>query len=91
MQLDTAGDYRENIAYDQISHALLTAESLRWLSEYDATIDHLVTQFEQSYATGFARFTELGQKVHRAEEALEIARTYLKACNSIATNPHPKY
>jgi tetratricopeptide (TPR) repeat protein len=32
IQLDTAGDYRENLAYDHIALALLSAEHLRWLA-----------------------------------------------------------
>ncbi|MBW4522217.1 MAG: tetratricopeptide repeat protein [Scytolyngbya sp. HA4215-MV1] len=75
LQLDSAGNYRENLAYDQISLALLTAESLRWQLG-DATA--LTTQFEQLYTAGFAYFTDLGKVVDRAEAALEIARAYLE-------------
>jgi hypothetical protein len=78
IQLDTAGDYRENLAYDHIALALLCAEYLRWLPEDDASVPDRIAQFKQSYATGFAYLTELGQAVDNAEEALDIARAYLE-------------
>ncbi len=78
IQLNTAGDYRENLAYDHITLALLSAEYLRWLPENDASVPNRITQFEQSYTTGFADLTELGQAVNNAEEALDIARAYLE-------------
>ena len=78
IQLDTTGDYRENLAYDQISLALLTAESLRWGLADAVAIPNQIDQFEQWYIAGFTRFTELGQIVDRAEEALDIARVYLE-------------
>ncbi|MGK7929007.1 MAG: tetratricopeptide repeat protein, partial [Spirulina sp.] len=78
IQLDTAGDYQENLAYDHISQALLIAESLRWLSKEDTSIPDRIAQFEQSYTTGFEHFIELGQEVNRAEAALDIARTYIE-------------
>jgi len=78
IQLDTAGDYRQNLAYDHIAFALLCAEHLRWLPEDDASVPDCIAQFEQSYATGFACLTELGQAVNKAEEALDIARAYLE-------------
>jgi tetratricopeptide (TPR) repeat protein len=78
IQLNTAGDYRENLAYDHISLALLSGEHLRWLPEDDASVPNRIAQFEQSYATGFACFTELGQAVDKADEALDIARAYLE-------------
>jgi tetratricopeptide (TPR) repeat protein/energy-coupling factor transporter ATP-binding protein EcfA2 len=78
IQLDTAGDYRENLAYDRIALALLSAEHLRWLPKDDPSVPDRITQFEQSYTTGFADFTELGQTVDSAEEALDIARAYLE-------------
>ncbi|MEM9219817.1 MAG: tetratricopeptide repeat protein [Cyanobacteria bacterium P01_F01_bin.150] len=78
IDIDTAGDYRENLAYDQISLALLSAEELRCLSASETNLSERVTQFEQSYTSGVALFTELGQVVARAEEVLEIARAYLE-------------
>jgi hypothetical protein len=99
LQLDTAGDYRENLAHDQISLALLAAEYLRWLGGLqesgvrsqesgegtlldmpglDSDRDRHIAQFEQGYAAGFARFTELGQESDLAEAALDIARAYLE-------------
>lgn len=78
IQLDTAGDYRENLAYDHIALALLSAEHLRWLPEDDASVQNRIAQFEQSYTTGFACLTELGQAVDSAEKALDIARAYLE-------------
>jgi len=78
IQLNTTGDYRENLAYDHIALALLSAEHLRWLPENDASVPDRITQFEQSYTTAFTCFTELGQAVDSAEEALDIARAYLE-------------
>ncbi|NJR58167.1 MAG: tetratricopeptide repeat protein [Cyanobacteria bacterium CRU_2_1] len=76
IQLDNAGDYRENLAYDHTALALLAAEHLRHLPSNAPTIPYL-TQFEQAYQTGFTRLTELGQTVDQADEALDIARAYL--------------
>jgi tetratricopeptide (TPR) repeat protein len=78
IQLDTAGDYRENLAYDHITLALLCAEHLRWLPEDDASVSNRIAQFEQSYTTGFACLTELGQAVNNAKEAIDTARAYLE-------------
>jgi tetratricopeptide (TPR) repeat protein len=78
IDLDTAGDYRENLAYDQISLALLAAADLQCLPATEATLSEQVTHFEQAYTRGFAQFTELGQVVDGADEALEIARAYLE-------------
>jgi tetratricopeptide (TPR) repeat protein len=78
IQLNTTGDYRQNLAYDHIALALLCAEHLRWLAEDDASIPNRIAQFEQSYTTGFACLTELGQAVNKADEALDIARAYLE-------------
>jgi tetratricopeptide (TPR) repeat protein/DNA replication protein DnaC len=78
IQLNTAGEYRQNLAYDRIALALLAAEHLRWLPEDDASVPNRIAQFEQSYANGFACLTELGQAVDSAEEALDIARVYLE-------------
>ncbi|NEO97156.1 MAG: tetratricopeptide repeat protein [Symploca sp. SIO2E9] len=78
IQLNTAGDYRDNLAYDQISLALLSAEHLRWLPEDDTSLPNHIALFKQYYTTGFAYFKELGQAVNKAEEALEIARAYLE-------------
>ncbi|NER30923.1 MAG: tetratricopeptide repeat protein [Symploca sp. SIO1C4] len=78
IQLDTAGDYRQNLAYDQISLALLSAEHLRWLPEDDTSLPNHIALFKQYYTKGFAYFKELGQAVDKAEEALKIARAYLE-------------
>ncbi|MGF1517513.1 MAG: tetratricopeptide repeat protein [Nodosilinea sp.] len=78
IDLDTTGDYRENLAYDHIALALLTSEQLRWLPPDDSTIPDRIAQFEQAAAHGFARFTELGQAVDLADEALDIARIYIE-------------
>jgi tetratricopeptide (TPR) repeat protein len=78
MQLDTENDYRKNLAYDRISQALLIAESLRWDSKEDSSKTDRIAEFEQLYTTGFEYFTELGQEVDRAVEALEIARAYIE-------------
>jgi tetratricopeptide (TPR) repeat protein len=78
MDFDTAGDYRNNLAYDQLSLALLSAEDLRSLPATEDTISERVIHFEQSYTSGFTQFTELGQVVGRADETLKIARVYLE-------------
>jgi len=78
IQLNTTGDYGENLGYDHITLALLSAEHLRWLAEDDAPIPDHIAQFEQSYTTGFACLTELGQTVDKADKALDIARAYLE-------------
>jgi hypothetical protein len=41
-------------------------------------VPNRIAQFEQSYTTGFACLTELGQAVDNANEALDIARAYLE-------------
>ncbi|MEM8504895.1 MAG: tetratricopeptide repeat protein [Cyanobacteria bacterium P01_D01_bin.1] len=78
IQIDTTNDYRENLAYDAISLALLTAEQLRHLPPTDPTIPTHIAQFEQSTTDAFTRFTQLGQTVNKAKEALDIARAYLE-------------
>jgi tetratricopeptide (TPR) repeat protein/adenylate kinase family enzyme len=78
IDFDTAGDYCSNLAYDQISLALLSAADLRSLPAKESAISERVTHFEQSYTNGFTQFTELGQVIGRAEETLEIARAYLE-------------
>jgi hypothetical protein len=78
IQLDTTNDYCENLAYDQITLALITAEKLRWLPTHDATRPELIAQFEQATTEGSIRFADLGQTVNSADEALDIARAYLK-------------
>jgi tetratricopeptide (TPR) repeat protein len=78
MDLDIAGDYSKNLAYDYISQALLAAEFLRWLSPDDPSFCQHIDQFEQSYATGFQYFDQLGWAINRAEAALNIARAYLE-------------
>ncbi|MBE9138127.1 tetratricopeptide repeat protein [Nodosilinea sp. LEGE 07088] len=78
IDLGTANDYRQNLAYDQIALALLIAERLRWLPATSNSIPEHITQFEQAVADGFARLNKLGQTVDRADEALDIARAYLE-------------
>ncbi len=78
MQLDTAGDYSENLAYDQFAMALLIAEQLRCLPLGDNEIPEKIRQFEDAVSAGFDRFAQLGQVIDQADEALDIARAYLE-------------
>ncbi len=78
LHLDTTHAYRKNLAHDQISLALLIAESLRGSAHDTATLQDRIAQFQQHYTDGFARFTTLGQEINRAEQALDIARAYLE-------------
>ncbi|MGF1988052.1 MAG: tetratricopeptide repeat protein [Nostoc sp. ZfuVER08] len=77
-QINTTGDYKENLAYDYIIFSLIWSERLRLSSFNDSSLQEQITQFEEYYNTGLTYLTELGQTVNRAEEALDIARAYLE-------------
>jgi tetratricopeptide (TPR) repeat protein len=78
IQLDTAGDYKRNLAYDYTALGLLWSERLRLLPADDPSLQEQIAQFEEYYNTGLAYLAELGQTVNRADEALDIARAYLE-------------
>ncbi len=78
MQINTAGAYTKNLAYDYIALSLLISERLRLLPNNDSSLQEQIAQFEQNYNIGFSYFDELGQTVDKAEEVLDIARAYLE-------------
>ena len=79
MQINNAGDFKENLAYDYIALALLQSQCLLLLpADDDSSLSAQITQFKEDYNTGLTYLTELGQTVDRAEEALDIARAYLE-------------
>ena len=78
IQLNTAGDYKENLAYDYIVLDLLWSELIRILSSDDPSLPEKIAQFEEYYNTSLTYLTELGDIVNRANEALNIARAYLE-------------
>jgi tetratricopeptide (TPR) repeat protein len=78
IQLDTAGDYKENLAYDYTSLGFLWSEHLRLLPPDDSSLPEQIAQFEDYYNTGLTYLTELGETVDRADETLDMARAYLE-------------
>jgi hypothetical protein len=78
IQINTEGDYQENLAHDYIALSLLWSESLRLLPNDSLLLQQKITEFEEDYNTGLTYLTELGQMVDRAEETLDIARAYLE-------------
>ncbi|MEH2112855.1 tetratricopeptide repeat protein [Nostoc sp.] len=78
IQIDTTGDYKENLAYDHIIFSLIWSERLRLSSIDDSLPQEQIAQFEEYYNTGLTYLAELGQIVNRAEQTLDIARAYLE-------------
>ncbi|MEH2249910.1 tetratricopeptide repeat protein [Nostoc sp.] len=78
IQINTTGDYKENLAYDYIIFSLIWSERLRPSSFNDLLPQEQIAQFEEYYNTGLTYLAELGQIVNRADEALDIARAYLE-------------
>lgn len=78
IQLNTAGDYKENLAYDYTALGLLYSERLRLLAPDDSSLPEQIAQFEAYYNTGLTYLTELGETVDRADETLDMARAYLE-------------
>ncbi|BAZ16596.1 signal transduction protein [Calothrix sp. NIES-4071] len=78
MQINTAGAYTENLAYDYIALSLLISERLRLSPNNGLSPQEQIAQFEQNYNIGLCYFDELGQTVDKAEEVLDIARAYLE-------------
>ncbi|MGB5959665.1 MAG: tetratricopeptide repeat protein [Coleofasciculaceae cyanobacterium] len=84
IQLNTAGDYKNNLAYDYIELGLLWSEHIHILPTNDPSLPEKITQFEEYYNIGFTYLTELGKIVSRANKALDIARLYLE--NNVLEN-----
>ncbi|MEH2444750.1 MAG: tetratricopeptide repeat protein [Nostoc sp.] len=78
IQIDTTGDYKENLPYDYIIFSLIWSERLRLSSIDDSLIQEQIAQFEEYYNTGLTYLAKLGQTVNRADEAIDIARAYLE-------------
>jgi hypothetical protein len=78
IQLNTAGDYKGNLAYDYTALGLLWSERLRLLPADDSSLPEQIAQFEDYYNAGLTYLTELGRTVKRADETLDMARAYLE-------------
>ncbi|MDJ0796544.1 MAG: tetratricopeptide repeat protein [Calothrix sp. MO_167.B12] len=78
IEISTAGDYTENLAYDHIILSLLNSEYLRLLPADDPSIPEKIAHFEENYHTAFTYFHQLGQTIDQADKALDIARAYLE-------------
>ncbi|MBE9000415.1 tetratricopeptide repeat protein [Nostoc sp. LEGE 12447] len=78
IQINTTGDYKENLGYNYIVFSLICSERLRLSSFDDSSLKEQIAQFEEYYNTGLAYLAELGQTVNRADEALDIARAYME-------------
>jgi tetratricopeptide (TPR) repeat protein len=78
IQLDTAGDYKKNLAYDYTTLGLLYSERLRLFPPDAPSLPEQIAQFEAHYNTGLTYLTELGQTIDRADETLDMARAYLE-------------
>ncbi|MBE9042702.1 tetratricopeptide repeat protein [Oscillatoriales cyanobacterium LEGE 11467] len=75
-QLNTAGEYTRNLAYDAIALALIGVELLCHLPADSSQRPQRIAQFEAKYREGFDLLAKLGQTVSRAEKVLKIARAY---------------
>ncbi len=78
IEINTTGEYKENLAYDYTTIALLYSENLHLLPNEDTSIRENIALFEEYYHKGFTYLDELGQTVNKADEALDIARAYLE-------------
>ncbi|MEI2582076.1 tetratricopeptide repeat protein [Scytonema sp. PRP1] len=78
IQLNTTGDYKDNLAYDYTILGLLYSKRLSLLPSDNSLIQEQVVLFEQCYHTALTYLTELGETVDRANEALDMARAYLE-------------
>jgi tetratricopeptide (TPR) repeat protein len=78
IQVNTAGDYKPNLAYDYTALRLLWSERLRLWPFDGSPLQDQIAQFEEYYNTGLTYLAELGQSVDRADEVLDIARAYLE-------------
>ena len=78
IEINTLGQYQENLAYDYTKLSLLYSAHLHLLPVDNSLIPGKIGLFEEYYHKGFTYFDELGQIVDKAEEALDIARVYLE-------------
>ena len=78
IEINTLGQYQENLAYDYTTLSLLYSADLHLLPVDNSSIQEKIGLFEESYHKGLTYFDELGQIVNKAEEALDIARVYLE-------------
>ncbi|BAZ10596.1 signal transduction protein [Calothrix sp. NIES-4071] len=78
IEINTAGQYQQNLAYDYTSFGLLYSERLRLLPNDNTSIPEQKALFEEYYHKGLTYFDELGQTVDKADESLDIARAYLE-------------
>ncbi len=78
IQINTAGDYKQNLAYDYTTLGLLYSERLKQLPTDDPSLAEQIAQFEYYYHTGLTYLAELGQTINRAEESLDQSRAYLE-------------
>ena len=78
IEINTLGQYQENLAYDYTQLSLLYSAHLHLLPIDNSSIPEKIGLFEEYYHKGFTYLDELGQIVNKAEEALDIARVYLE-------------
>ncbi|MDB9439054.1 tetratricopeptide repeat protein [Dolichospermum lemmermannii CS-548] len=78
IEINTLGQYQENLVYDYTKLSLLYSAHLHLLPVDNSSIQEKIALFEESYHKGLTYFDELGQIVDKAEEALDIARVYLE-------------
>ena len=78
IEINTLGQYQENLAYDYTKLSLLYSAHLHLLPVDNSLIPGKIGLFEEYYHKGLTYFDELGQIVNKAEEALDIARVYLE-------------
>jgi tetratricopeptide (TPR) repeat protein len=78
IEINTLGQYQENLAYDYTQLSLLYSTHLHLLPVDNSSIPEKIALFEEYYHKGLTYFDELGQIVDKAEEALDIARVYLE-------------
>ena len=78
IEINTLGQYQENLAYDYTTLSLLYSAHLHLLPIDNSSIPEKIALFEEYYHKGLTYFDELGQIVNKAEEALDIARVYLE-------------
>jgi len=78
IEINTAGEYTESLAYDHIALSLIDSEYLRLLPAEDSSLPEKIAQFEENYHTGFTYLHQLGQTINQADAALDIACAYLE-------------
>ncbi|WP_235526269.1 tetratricopeptide repeat protein [Nostoc piscinale] len=78
IEINTAGEYQESLAYDYIALGLLYSQYLRLLPNEDTSITEKIALFEEYYHRGLSYLDELGQTVDKAEKSLDMAHAYLE-------------